>query len=101
MLVAGGDQMLIEKYVFIDFKDFCKKHFKKNRESKSIEFLQALKEYDRSLFRAIEKTVGKRKMKSYIGRLLRSIRGEGGFPMKKKRGSQNRSGDIALIVSLH
>lgn len=41
MLVAGGDQMLIEKYVFIDFKDFCKKHFKKNRESKSIEFLQA------------------------------------------------------------
>lgn len=43
MLVAGGDQMLIEKYVFIDFKDFCKKHFKKNRESKSIEFLQALK----------------------------------------------------------
>lgn len=84
MLVAGGDQMLIEKYVFIDFKDFCKKHFKKNRESKSIEFLQALKEYDRSLFRAIEKTVGKRKMKSYIGRLLRSIRGEGWLSYEEK-----------------
>src|SRR5690554_3887579 len=69
----GGEKMLIQKEELLQFKDCCRNYFKKERQGTSLDVLQGLKECDRKLYRAIEKTVGKRKMKGYIGRLLRSV----------------------------
>ncbi|WP_138419695.1 hypothetical protein [Aquibacillus sediminis] len=76
--------MLIEKQDFVAFKAFCRGYFKKQREAKSIEVLQELKVAERKLYRKMEKAVGKRKIKGYVGRLLRSVSREGWLYYKQK-----------------
>ncbi|MDC3413827.1 hypothetical protein NC797_08380 [Aquibacillus sp. 3ASR75-11] len=76
--------MLIQKDEFSAFKDFCRIYLKKERQGKSTDVLQGLKGHDRKLYRAIEKTVGKRKMKGYIGLLLRSVSREGWLNYEEK-----------------
>lgn len=76
--------MRIQKEDFIAFKAFCRNYFKKKREGKSTAVLQGLKAYDKKLYRTIEKTVGKKKIKGYIGYLLRSVGREGWLVYKEK-----------------
>lgn len=78
--------MLIQKQVFLDFKRICKVFFKNNREGMSADLVKELLENHRSLYKTIEKAVGKQKvMNDYVGRLLRNIAKEGWLIYEKKR----------------
>ncbi len=73
----GGDSMIIQKHEFLKFKEFTQNYFKKEREASSADVLKGLEQHNRKLYKTLEKAAGKKKVKGYVGRLLKSIAREG------------------------
>ncbi|QOY35320.1 hypothetical protein AWH56_021925 [Anaerobacillus isosaccharinicus] len=70
--------MKISKEDYLEFKNWCKKFFRENREGSTKQLVEELINVNPKLIKRMEKAVGKGNVKAYLGRsLMTSLRKEG------------------------